>query len=680
MLSKLIAGMNYIQGKFTYHQRFWFFFSVFIFLMPIPAYLMYSAHNYLIKNIEWQMAGYQYEPELESLLHRTIETWIYAVPFSTENAHQRQLKEELLEINEKSMQNFLEIKKKIGFNASPPNSLGEGFSTPFVPHIDFNLWRQEWEKLITHPLSSEKEQNAFFSSLTALILAHYTTIEDAYGICCDSTALVNDIGKLLFKTIPQSEILIAKLFQLKFQSSPNSQLNIILILKKLTTILNDVKYVLERIPAGEEKLKESFHAYIRALDEITQLAKTTSFYPSSLYLMQSTRFNFLNMLTASTMLEKNCNKWTLETLKTRLSTDKLKLNLALLYWMVCGLILTVFALTRTFTRHLSKILRHLQKLARGEVELTPDSDSRDEFGQIGLEINHMVESVQDIMYKLQELGKKLQNFTEEIVWSAKEQEETISSQEKSVKEIDLKAQMIVIEAKQLADTMNALSLASKQTSLAKHANQGLERMKEKMPLLMDEISKISQVLQKIEEKVKDTSRLLSFIANISDEADILFLNAAIESESAGEHKPSFTEFTQQIQRFAYHTQKATDEILHIINKVSVTVSAVKLDVRHGLNKISSGAYRLSTVSSQLSDITQHVEKQGAKFENVSLLMQQQAEDAEGIIGALTALLESTKKNSPIIRQLDETILQLATSADQLQQKLHFFFRTHEPPL
>jgi len=678
MLSKLVAGMNYIQGKFTYHQRFWFFFSVFIFLMPIPAYMMYSAHNYLIKNIEWQIAGYQYEPVLESFLRRTVETWIYASPYKIGNAHHRQLKEELLEISDKSMQNFLQVKENIGGKALPPPSLGKGFSNPFIPHIDFNSWQEALNKIVSQPLSSQEDQNTLFSSLTALLLAHYATIEDAYGICCDSTPLVNDIGRLLFKTIPESEVLIAKLFQQQVQAPSTVPLHMILTFKKLNTILNDVKYVLERMPTHEEKLKQSFHTFIRTLDEIIQLTKTTSLYPISFQMMQSTRYNFLNTLAACEELEKSCNHWVLDALKTRLSIDKLKLNLALLYWIICGLILTAFALTRTFTRHLSKILKHLQKLARGEVELTPDSDSRDEFGQIGFEINQMVESVQGIMYKLQELGKNLQNFTEEIVWSAKEQEETISSQETSVKEIDLKAQMIVIETKQLAETMNALSLASKQTSLAKHANQGLERMKEKMPLLIDEIGIISQMLQKIEEKVKDTSRLLSFIASISDEADILFLNAAIESESAGEHKPSFTEFTQQIQRFANHTQTATNEIFHIINQVAITVSAVKQDVRHGLNKISSGVSRLSTVSSQLSDITQHVEKQGSKFENVSLLMQQQAEDAEGIIGALTILLESTQKNSPIIRQLDETILQLATSAEQLQQGLHFFFRNQKP--
>lgn len=187
---------------------------------------------------------------------------------------------------------------------------------------------------------------------------------------------------------------------------------------------------------------------------------------------------------------------------------------------------------------------------------------------------------------------------------------------------------------------------------------------------------ISEVLQSIEGKVKDTSRLLSFITSISDEADTLFLNAAIETESAGEHKQSFAEFTKQIQRFANNTQEATANILQIINKVSLHVSVVKQDVHYGLDEILSGANRIKTVSSQLSDITQHVEKQVVKFENVSQVMQQQAGDAEGIIGAISGLLESTKKNLPIVHELDETISQLNSAADELQKALHFFF--HNP--
>ncbi|WP_059359422.1 methyl-accepting chemotaxis protein [Parachlamydia acanthamoebae] len=676
MLSKLTAWMNNIQGKFTYHQRFWFFFFVYLFFMPIPAYLMITAQNYLIHGTKKQIIGYQYVPVMQTLLNNIAETWIFYLASSNSETQEKHFKEDLLEVTSKAIAQLKNVQK-----AHPSSNfldhLGKGFSDSRKVEMDFDAWEKAWKQLIEiKPARTQDERNALTSELFQSLLSRYSDIKDAYGISSDSNAWINKMGYLLFETLPKNGIFITEFFGGHLKKSVPLTLNELLVaqkiqsnIKQINPLLNDPTF----LKLKDDQVKDALKDYFQAIEDLVYQINTSKY--ENIY-SKDLRSKVVNTLESALTLEKISHEKIIQALTTQLNTYQMQQYFALAYWFICSLILTIFAITRSFTRHLFKILRHLQRLAKGDVALTPDSDSRDEFGQIGHAVNQMVESVQSIVYKLQELGKKLQSFTEEMTWSTKAQEQTISSQERSIKSIDSKAQQIALESRHLADTMKALSLASRQTSLAKNAHTGLERLKDKIPVLVDASSKISEVLQSIEGKVKDTSRLLSFITSISDEADTLFLNAAIETESAGEHKQSFAEFTKQIQRFANNTQEATANILQIINKVSLHVSVVKQDVHYGLDEILSGANRIKTVSSQLSDITQHVEKQVVKFENVSQVMQQQAGDAEGIIGAISGLLESTKKNLPIVHELDETISQLNSAADELQKALHFFF--HNP--
>ena len=191
---------------------------------------------------------------------------------------------------------------------------------------------------------------------------------------------------------------------------------------------------------------------------------------------------------------------------------------------------------------------------------------------------------------LQDNAASTGKISEELVLAFKEISVGIQTQATSCSDVLEAMQDVAATAQQTTDASSNMSQKSKDTT--KVTGEGQDKMK-LMSGQMQEIdrfvSSASKAIGEVNEESVVIDNIVSMIKEISNQTNLLSLNASIEAARAGEHGKGFSVVASEIRKLAIDTHKASEKVNTSIKLIQDKIRQVNELVQNGLNIVDSGS-------------------------------------------------------------------------------------------
>ena len=338
--------------------------------------------------------------------------------------------------------------------------------------------------------------------------------------------------------------------------------------------------------------------------------------------------------------------------------------------------LAALLLSRSITRPLQALSLAAGEIAAGDLSAPIPIQSKNEIGLLGHAFREMKYQLRNLVAKIQASIKNIALSSKDIAKAISHQTITTKQTESSSKEITLAAQKIAGTARELTRTMEEVNHVAQGTArVAESGLEGLKNIESTMNGLQQSTSSISGQLGGIREKADAIGSIVTTMTQVTDQANLLSLNASIQARKAGEHGQGFNVVAQEIRRLADQTAVFTLDIENTVQDMLESVQAGVHRMSSFSLNVQSSIENITAISTQLSNTIFKIQGLPTRLEEVFQGMQDQSREAGQIKHAMLQLSQSTQETVGSLTQTGQALEALIDTATTLESEIMDFKTT-----
>lgn len=333
-------------------------------------------------------------------------------------------------------------------------------------------------------------------------------------------------------------------------------------------------------------------------------------------------------------------------------------------------VLAASRLVRSTTESMRVSTEVSESIAAGDLSGIVPSGGGGEAGRLLDGVGRMSARLRETVGRVQAAGAKVTAVESEVSVALARQERVVRGFSGSVSDVSGASSQLSSNAEQLLDATATVTLAAREAArVADDGRHGLERMSESMRQLDEVMNAFTRKLTTIRQRAGGINAVVTTIAKVADQTNLLSVNATIEAEKAGEAGRGFRIVAQEIRRLADQTALATKDIERMVRDMQSAVSSGTMEMDRFRNEVSTRIQQVTDVSQQLAGIVQPVQSVTQALDEVHEGMENQHAGARQIRDSLDRLRTGAGQTASSVEAFVEAMNQLRASVADLNEEL-----------
>ncbi|MGB3394419.1 MAG: methyl-accepting chemotaxis protein [Stenotrophomonas sp.] len=327
------------------------------------------------------------------------------------------------------------------------------------------------------------------------------------------------------------------------------------------------------------------------------------------------------------------------------------------------------------SRNQQAIMRLLDEISSlGEGDLTVKASvTEDMTGAIADAINyavdelrHLVTTINDTSGKVAVSAQETQATAIQLAEAAGHQADEITSASDRIGEMASSIEQVSRNSNESAEVaQRSVVIATEGAGVVRQTIQGMDQIR-------DQIQETSKRIKRLGESSQEIGSIVELINDISEQTNILALNAAVQAASAGEAGRGFAVVADEVQRLAERTSGATRRIEGLVQAIQADTNEAVTSMEQTTAEVVSGARLAEDAGTALTEIERVSNALNTLIRNISIAAHQQSAAATDITHTMGVIRQITGQTSQGAGQTAESLGQLNQLAAELRRSVADF--------
>ncbi|EMK6884240.1 methyl-accepting chemotaxis protein [Vibrio cholerae] len=300
-------------------------------------------------------------------------------------------------------------------------------------------------------------------------------------------------------------------------------------------------------------------------------------------------------------------------------------------------------------------------------------DGNDELCDIGKSFNAFIDKVHHSIEEVAENSKELAMMASSVSQRAHMTQSNCASQRDRTVQVATAIHELGATVSEIASNAAMAADVAKQATL--HSGEGKKvvgEVQNRIQTLVNELDNATQVVSSLATQINGISSTLDTIRSISEQTNLLALNAAIEAARAGEQGRGFAVVADEVRTLASRSAASTEEIQQVINRLQTESSRAVEAMEKGRSQSDVVVEFSAKANQSLTEINSQIDQINDQNIQVATATEEQSTVVEDINRNVEDINQLTTETSHVADELSRASASLQRLSSQLDKLVGSF--------